>query len=100
MVGAFWADRRGGGEQVYTLLPEADVDMATAPHFRGPGLSHEGDTFAVLGRNLFYTLLENNVHVGHGTGLGVMKIELMLTAPPFTFAGFHRNTRGAHLIAQ
>ena len=86
-------------EDIFSTLPQADVDVATAADFCGPGFGHEGDAFAVLGNDFLQALLEDNMHIGHRERLVIDKIQFVLTAAPFAFAAFDRNSRGAHLIS-
>src|SRR5260221_4272112 len=73
--------------------------MATAARLGDKRFGHETDRPALLRRDFFDALLEDDVHVRHGNRLGMDKIDLMLAPAPFSFAGFHWNAGCAHEIA-
>src|SRR5262245_48535301 len=86
-------------EDIIAVFPKADVNMATAADFSGPGFGHKRDAFAVLGDDFFEALFEYDMHVGHWERFVINKIQLVLTAAPLTFAAFHGNSCTAHLIS-
>src|SRR5439155_7329085 len=88
----------GGPEAISSAAPQAEMNVTTAAHFGGPRFGHERDRLAMLGRDFFDPLLEDRVHVGHGQRLVIDKVDFVLAAAPFAFAGLDRHARLAHPV--
>src|SRR5688572_5857790 len=73
--------------------------MTTVARLAHGGFGHEGDGAPLLRGNFFDSLFEDGVHVRDGERIAVNKIYFMLAAAPLAFAGFDRDTSGAHLIS-
>src|SRR5438874_2347495 len=60
-------------KKVFSGLPKAGMNMATAPRLGHGWLGHEGDCFALLGRHFPDALLEDHMHICHWDWFGINK---------------------------
>jgi hypothetical protein len=73
-------------EDVLALLGKAHVDVARRAGERVIPLGHEGDRLAAEVRDLLDGVLHDHVPIGHGQGIGIADVELLLARPPFALA--------------
>src|SRR5262249_16630262 len=86
-------------ENVSPSFPQTYMDMTRVPRLARRVFRHEGDRLAVLVRDLLDALLQEDVYVRDGEGIGVSEIDVVLGAAPFAFAALDGHAGGCHAVA-